>query len=1097
MRNPFACWFLLCCLGPLSLWSQSPDTAAAHAAYLRAEKAIAAGNLPMAAVALRAAHENYAQAGTWQQAFVASHDLLQCHYYLGEFDQARAVIAESQEFLQAHREAIADSLQGNFHTDCMATYAQDGDLEAARQALDWALVAYGRHSDPAYTRSAQANLYQQAAFQFGSEKAWKQALAFEKANLDLLATFPPDTLYLRRGDSYSDLGYLYLGLDQLDSAWEVFHQARDWYLPETGETHKYIGLVYNQLAFIASRWGDFARQLTYTEKSLRIWQETLQEDEVNLAVAYDQAGQVYEKLGDQELALAYQRKALNICFQAVGPDHSTTGLYHLTLGRSTAMMAQPDSALYHLRRARSIFTAHFPPQHSRVSLVHNALGLFFKSMGQTDSAVWHLEKILAMYEATGDSAAQVGTLINLAGVHKAAGAWEQAHRTLKTALPLAQEVNSPHLSKLLSALGQVAAERGQPALAARYHQQALATMAADPALATRPPAAQPALAQFFPHQDPLRLLLTKGHDLLRAYQQTDSMAYLQASRSTYELAQQVIARMQQRAQSSRQTLTAESLELYEGAMAVYHLLHARTGEAQHQQRLFELAALSQAAHLRKNMQQSRAVVEADLPPALRDQLRDQSTQVGYTEERLHNERLKGPEADAKKVAALEAELFDRREGYRSLQQELAEAYPAYFRLKYDTRAPDLRQVQQKGLQPGELLLQFFWGDSSLYLLALSQEQVYHQFWPWDSVAAASVHALVHHLAEEDLSDAQASFRRFSCLASEVYEHLLAEALAQFPGTDKLVMIPDGALAYLPFELLLTEPVAADAPLSYGRLPYLLRDYQIRYAYAADLLLPQPQQATGPRQAYLGFAPDYAGGGPPLALRSTPDLRALRSLSLRPLRHNLPEVDGAARLLGGKAFLGPAATEAAFKQLAGQHDLLHLAMHAVPNSQDPLYAGLAFAQDSSEGEDGFLFAYEIFNLDLHARLAVLSACQTGVGAEQAGEGIMSLARAFVYAGCPAVLMSLWQADDAATQQIMQDFFARYREDLPPAEALRQARLDYVRTYDQAHPRFWGAFVLVGDPPEAQSAAAWPYWLAIGLGLLLLVGLGRMWVRRGGF
>ncbi len=154
---------------------------------------------------------------------------------------------------------------------------------------------------------------------------------------------------------------------------------------------------------------------------------------------------------------------------------------------------------------------------------------------------------------------------------------------------------------------------------------------------------------------------------------------------------------------------------------------------------------------------------------------------------------------------------------------------------------------------------------------------------------------------------------------------------------------------------------------------------------------------------------------------------------------------------GKAWLAREATERNFKENANNYGILHLAMHGLLNDQDPMFSKLLFIQnDTLEG--GFLNAAEIY--DLNAQLAVISACNTASGKINRGEGIMSLSRAFMYAGCPSIVASLWKAPDAATSKIMVHFYENLNKGLTKSEAIRQAKLAYLEDNPgiSSHPFF---------------------------------------------
>ncbi len=167
------------------------------------------------------------------------------------------------------------------------------------------------------------------------------------------------------------------------------------------------------------------------------------------------------------------------------------------------------------------------------------------------------------------------------------------------------------------------------------------------------------------------------------------------------------------------------------------------------------------------------------------------------------------------------------------------------------------------------------------------------------------------------------------------------------------------------------------------------------------------------------------------------------------------------------------------------------MHALVSDSLPMQSRLLFAPPRDTLEDGLLHTYELYNLHLPAELAVLSACNTGFGPLQGGEGAMSLAHAFRYAGCRSVVMSLWPAEDESTARIVDRFYAGLAEGLPKDDALRQARLAYLDDADplHAHPYYWAHLVAIGDmTPLRRSGIGWGWWLGAGGFLVVfLVGL----------
>ena len=169
-------------------------------------------------------------------------------------------------------------------------------------------------------------------------------------------------------------------------------------------------------------------------------------------------------------------------------------------------------------------------------------------------------------------------------------------------------------------------------------------------------------------------------------------------------------------------------------------------------------------------------------------------------------------------------------------------------------------------------------------------------------------------------------------------------------------------------------------------------------------------------------------------------------------------------MDAKVYLDYDATEQAFWTTAGDYDILHLAMHTLINDANPMFSQLVFtlSNDTVENNDGLLNTYEIYNMNLNARMAVLSACNTGYGKLQKGEGIMSLARGFMYAGVPSIIMTLWAVEDQSGSELMTRFYKFLSDGDEIDEALRKAKLEYLAGADElrAHPYLWASYVSIG-------------------------------------
>jgi CHAT domain-containing protein len=148
--------------------------------------------------------------------------------------------------------------------------------------------------------------------------------------------------------------------------------------------------------------------------------------------------------------------------------------------------------------------------------------------------------------------------------------------------------------------------------------------------------------------------------------------------------------------------------------------------------------------------------------------------------------------------------------------------------------------------------------------------------------------------------------------------------------------------------------------------------------------------------------------------------------------------------------------------------------------NPLYSLLAFTNvDEDSIEDNRLYAYEIYNMKLNAQMAVLSSCSSGVGEMKKGEGMMSLARGFIYAGCPSIIMTLWQVTDKSSSELMTSFYKYLKKGKSKKEAMRLAKIDYLDKADDltSNPYFWSGFVVLGDSSPIYNRSGIFYWVIV--------------------
>lgn len=551
----------------------------------------------------------------------------------------------------------------------------------------------------------------------------------------------------------------------------------------------------------------------------------------------------------------------------------------------------------------------------------------------------------------------------------------------------------------------------------------------------------------------LELLQQQAACYLAWYRSGGQVAHLQTAWNLNERAIQL-------SDSMRVGLTSDASQLEMAGLfpALYQqgiglaLALAKTGSADSWDwKAFRLAAHHKAMVLREQLQrtQGRSRVWPD-SVAQRFQVyktRLADTQRAIREAQTQSEREK-----------LQGKFFEEQSAFSRWEADLKTRYPLAF-APY-TLPEFSAKAFQRQLPPDTRLFEYFWGPDSVWVFDLRASALSVRHLP----APATIYpALNPYLAF--LRDPHQPVDFFVLQAGSALTDLLAPAARDTDGETWLIA-PDGPLHYLPWAAL---PVNDN---------WLVKFRTVHYTASSYLLLNHPAAPARPEKAYLGVAPTYN------PQRETSET----SSAWGPLYFNQQEVQASGKGFGGSLLVGEKAGKTAFMAAAPGYRYLHLALHAfAPDSLSP-NGGMVLAG----GER--LFDFEISQMALSADLVALSACETGYGPYRAGEGVMSLARAFRVAGARRVLMSHWPVNDEATAGLMQAFFSALKSGETPESALRNAQLDYLATADRSHPYYWAAFVVSGES-FGHDRAHNRTWIIAGLVLAaILAGVGAIWLKK---
>ncbi|MCP4442762.1 MAG: CHAT domain-containing protein, partial [Aureispira sp.] len=509
----------------------------------------------------------------------------------------------------------------------------------------------------------------------------------------------------------------------------------------------------------------------------------------------------------------------------------------------------------------------------------------------------------------------------------------------------------------------------------------------------------------------------------------------------------------------------------------------------HYQAIFNYSEQNKSNLLADATKAQRARAMSDLPDSLAIKELVLQRELSSIKRKLTGERKEA------KIKELQKQFSKLNIKISDFRKHIESNYPKYYHMKYEGSQVSVQEIQQQ-LPKATAFIEYYVAPQAIYLIYIDKDnlEVFPLEIDSDSLST-QVKMLRNVLTNYQFINAkkQKAFSLYSQSAFWCYQQLLQPAL-EGKELENLIIVADKDLGHIPFEVFLTKDLSRNQSenVDYGTLPYLLKDYTINYNYSAALwseISTSKQQKNNGQM--LAIAANYG------IIENTTN-RTKQQHSIRAALNELPaakeEVKELAKFFNGNFWFDKDATEQNFKNNASKYGVIHLAMHGLLNKKRPILSSLAFTEDGDTLQDNFLEAWEIAHQQLNTDLVVLSACETGYGKIQQGEGVMSLARSFMYAGVPSLVVSLWQVNDQSTASIMQKFYKNLSNGQDKATALRQAKLDYIQQARgiAAHPAFWAPFIQLGDSHSISLSRKgnWTIGLWLGLGgvaSILVLGL----------
>lgn len=854
--------------------------------------------------------------------------------------------------------------------------------------------------------------------------------------------------------------------------------ASFWRSPRDAEEKTALLWCFMYHGYYLKEAGDIIGSARAYEKALDAYSEISAEDFDIIEWVYKPLGNHYTRLGENEKAINLFTKAIGLAREKYS-SNTLAGLFN-NLGLAYWNQARYTLAIEQYQKGLSLseLTAR-----NKALLLSNLAGSYFDS-GEIEKA-WEIaaraDQLLNALRKQNDNDQQL--MAWLSGNTKIRGLIQVAQKKYtaaansfkearETGLQASGGTPNRQIGKIYIELGNLRQLEGRLDEALIYYNQALMAVLPNykPALTTDNPSSD----DLYEENTLFEALEGKANTLFSKYQADPQIKWLKSSLECHQLASRAESLLRQtyQYQSSKLRLQGFSRQRSEQAIEVAHLLFLKTQDPAFVSSAFQFAEQNKATILleavKRNVSLQKVAQGDSLFSAERQWRRLQADIARQIIEAKLSDR---PESALKELNEQQSEIKAK---LVEIRQRMELKYPELAQARRQSGPLSLKQVQEELQYYNSELIEFFEGKKAVYRFRISPDEppqlikiahteeakrLLNTFTGYFSSSKKIANAPIDYLAS----------------ANEAFELLLGNDFTAKTNKD-LIIIPDGQLNFIPFEALLSEP-ATDVNLATA--PYFLRERNLYYAFSAGLWQAQQLRSSPDHRSLLLMAPAFLKGERgflPLDY-STADLRKLSST----FKHSQ-------LLQEDKAKLG------SFIHLAPNFQIIHLSTHASTNDLNTP-PNIAFI-------DSTLYLPQIYSLNIPAELVVLSACETGVGELRSGEGIMSLARSFFYAGAGAMVSSLWKVNDQATSTLFLDFYGQIIEKVSTAGALRNAKLNYLNNPNiidaRKSPYYWAGLVFIGKDKvlEIETKNGISAWWGAVLGILVFFAMGYF-LRNAGF
>jgi len=874
----------------------------------------------------------------------------------------------------------------------------------------------------------------------------------------------------------------------------VYFQALDLMKESVGEQHADYAAVLNNIAGFYVAMGKYSNAEAYYLQIKELLENIGETDHPGYSSIINNLASTIFLMGRYKEAEHLFLESLELRKAMYGEQHPIYANSLINLSYVYKDMGKPEKSIASLQQAKDIIQTTFSETHPQYANAIFSLANTYKSLGVYTKARRYFEEVAAIRAALlgKDNPDYASAIEQMANVLEAVGEWQRAEQLLKQAAAIYKQSfgeSHPSYAKALINLATLYSTKGDYSKAYEACLKSIRASSDLPLSNEISKAWTDSLLDrsFETKEDMLNVI--HGLKIMVVVLKQDSTAA--SEKKSLLIINAATALLKQVRDGHLDT--EDKLRMLKDAHEWMLLSLSILDEQQDLDKAFAMIEQNKSILIMEASRAEKAYQLGDLPDSLMWREQELFKQRDKLEAMLIEQRSKR-EQDSLRLLLNEVNV-DLKQFVETVEQN----HPTFAKLKYQKEEIDLAAVQAN-LGPKDVLLEYVIAEDAVYIFCIQAEKAAFKKEQLSSdTLNQRIDALHHSLSDYQqlIQNPKKSFATYNKHAYWFYEKLIKPVEKDLPQNARLIVVPDGKLAHLPFEAFLTQH-ELQSNKTYNELSYLVNQYTISYNYSAALWHKNKQAKHRQNNGQLlGIAADYQINKDSISHQRLPYYKKLRK-KLLPLPEAQKEIELLEQDYKGTFIKGTAANERKVKQLAGDFAIIHLAMHGLLNEKSPILSSLVLTENNDSSENNFLQAYEISKLKLAADLVVLSACETGYGRFEKGNGVASLARSFMYAGASSLVVSLWQVNDMATAEIMKLFYQYLNEGLPKDKALQQAKLAFIQSAEglAAHPAFWSSFIQIGNTDPIPSLAAknsysWIAYTLLFIGTLLV---GIIFMRR---